>query len=73
MKLSNIKTDNAFNYGDLMRKMFPYIKPVLFRIVVTFFLAIPLGLLDGVTAFALKPYIDVVVNGNTLTYFISNI
>ena len=69
MKLSNIKTDNAFNYGDLMRKMFPYIKPVLFRIVVTFFLAIPLGLLDGVTAFALKPYIDVVVNGNTLTYF----
>ena len=69
MKLSNIKTDNAFNYGDLMKKMFPYIKPVLFRIVVTFFLAIPLGLLDGVTAFALKPYIDVVVNGNTLTYF----
>ncbi len=69
MKLSNIKTDNAFNYGDLMRKMFPYIKPVLFRIAVTFFLAIPLGLLDGVTAFALKPYIDVVVNGNTLTYF----
>ena len=31
----DVKTDNAFNYGDLMRKMFPYIKPVLFRIVVT--------------------------------------
>ena len=49
--------------------MYPYIKPLMFRIVLTFVLAIPLGLLDGVTAFVLKPYIDVVVNGDTLTYF----
>jgi len=66
MKLNQIKTDNAFDYGYLLKRIFPYIKPVLFRIIVAFALAIPLGLLDGVTAFVLKPYIDVVVNGQTL-------
>lgn len=66
MKLNEIKTANAFDYGYLLKRIFPYIKPVLFRIIITFALAIPLGLLDGVTAFALKPYIDVVVNGNTM-------
>ena len=29
------------------------------------FLAIPLGLLDGVVAYALKPYMDCVINGKT--------
>lgn len=69
MRLDDIKTDNAFNYGYLLNRIYPYIKPVLLRIVIAFFLAIPLGLLDGATAFVLKPYIDVVVNGDTLTYF----
>lgn len=69
MKLSEIQTENAFNYKYLLDRMYPYIKPLMFRIVITFALAIPLGLLDGVTAFVLKPYIDVVVNGDTLTYF----
>ncbi|DAB00161.1 TPA: ABC transporter [Candidatus Gastranaerophilales bacterium HUM_11] len=41
--------------------MFPYIKPYMFRIICGFLVAIPLGLLDGVTAFALKPYMDYVV------------
>lgn len=69
MKLDKIKTDKAFDYGYLLNRIFPYIKPHLFRILITFLLAVPLGLLDGATAFALKPYIDVVVNGNELTYF----
>ena len=69
MKLNEIQTENAFNYKYLLDRMYPYIKPLMFRIVITFALAIPLGLLDGVTAFVLKPYIDVVVNGDTLTYF----
>ncbi len=68
MKLSTIKTDKAFNYGYLLNRMWPYIKPVLPRIIIGFSLAIPLGLLDGATAFVLKPYIDVVINGNTYTY-----
>ncbi|DAA84719.1 TPA: ABC transporter [Candidatus Gastranaerophilales bacterium HUM_3] len=41
--------------------MFPYIKPYMFRIICGFLVAIPLGLLDGITAFALKPYMDYVV------------
>ena len=68
MKLSTIKTDKAFNYGYLLNRMWPYIKPVLPRIIIGFSLAIPLGLLDGATAFVLKPYIDVVINGNTYAY-----
>lgn len=69
MRLDNIKTDNAFDYGYLLKRIYPYIKPLMLRIIIAFFLAIPLGLLDGATAFVLKPYIDVVVNGDTLTYF----
>ena len=68
MKLDKITTNSAFDYGYLLKRMWPYIKPVFFRIIIAFVLAIPLGLLDGVTAFALKPYIDVVVNGDTLSY-----
>lgn len=68
MKLNEIKTNNAFKYSYLLKRIFPYIKPVMFRIIITFILAIPLGLLDGVTAFALKPYIDVVVNGQTMDF-----
>ncbi|MBR2069468.1 MAG: ATP-binding cassette domain-containing protein [Candidatus Gastranaerophilales bacterium] len=68
MRLDNIKTDKAFQYSYLLKRIFPYIKPVLFRIILGFLLAVPLGLLDGVTALALKPYIDVVVNGNEMVY-----
>ncbi len=65
MRLDNIKTDKAFEYSYLLKRIFPYIRPVMFRIIIAFLLAIPLGLLDGATAFVLKPYIDVVVNGQT--------
>ncbi len=68
MNLNSIKTDRAFDYGYLLKRIWPYIKPVMFRIIIGFSLAIPLGLLDGATAFALKPYIDVVINGNTYAY-----
>ena len=65
MKLDTIATKNAFDYGYLLKRIYPYIKPLMLRIVLTFLLAIPLGLLDGVTAFALKPYMDCVINGKT--------
>ncbi len=68
MKLDVITTDRAFDYGYLLKRIWPYIRPVMFRIVIGFALAIPLGLLDGATAFALKPYIDVVINGETYAY-----
>ena len=66
MKLDDIKTKSAFEYKYLFKRIYPYLKPLSFRIFLTFLLVIPLGLLDGVTAFALKPYIDVVVNNQTL-------
>ncbi len=68
MKLNSIKTDKAFDYGYLLKRIWPYIKPVMLRIIIGFSLAIPLGLLDGATAFVLKPYIDIVINGNTYAY-----
>ena len=67
-KLKSTQTDTAFNYGFLLKKIFPYIKPYLFRITIGFIIAIPLGLLDGVTAFALKPYMDYVVGGTDYSF-----
>ncbi|MBP7211425.1 ABC transporter ATP-binding protein [bacterium] len=49
--------------------MYPYIKKVLFRAVLGIIVAIPLGLLDGITAIALKPYLDYVVNGTATATF----
>lgn len=66
MDLSKTQAKTSFDYGFLIKRIFPYIKPLIFRIIIAFSLAIPLGLLDGVTALALKPYIDVVVNGNEM-------
>ena len=66
MKLETTTAKTAFDYKFLLKRLYPYIKPFWFRILLTFVLAIPLGLLDGATAFALKPYIDVVVNGNEM-------
>jgi len=64
LKLKSTNSKDAFRYGYLLQKMYPYIKTVLFRTVLLFLLAIPLGLLDGVVAFSLRPYMDYVVNGN---------
>ena len=61
MKLSSTSAQNSFKYGWLLGRVFPYIRPYLYRIICGFLVAIPLGLLDGVTAFALKPYLDYVV------------
>ena len=68
MDLSKTQARTSFDYGFLIKRIFPYIKPLIFRIIIAFSLAIPLGLLDGVTALALKPYIDVVVNGNEMKF-----
>lgn len=64
MKLKDTISKDAFRYGYLMGRIYPYLKPVLFRAILGIVIAIPLGLLDGVTAIALKPYLDNVINGN---------
>ena len=68
MKLSATTAQNSFKYGWLLSRIWPYIKPYWFRILLGFLVAIPLGLLDGVTAFALKPYMDYVIGGKTLEF-----
>lgn len=68
MKLSATTAQNSFRYGWLMSRIWPYIRPYWFRILLGFLIAIPLGLLDGVTAFALKPYMDYVIGGKSLEF-----
>lgn len=63
-KLKDTNSSTAFNYGFLLNKIFPYVKPVLGRALLNLLIAIPLGLLDGVIALSLKPYLDFVVNGS---------
>ena len=70
-KLNQTVSKDAFRYGYLLNKIFPYIKPYTPRIILNLIIAIPLGLLDGVVAFSLKPYMDLVINGNPeVTYTI---
>ena len=72
MKLSKTEAANSYKYSWLLSKIYPYIKPVLGRIILGFLVAIPLGLLDGVTAFALKPYMDYVVGQKDWTFELFN-
>lgn len=72
-KLSATSAQNSFRYSWLLSRIFPYIKPYWLRILLGFLIAIPLGLLDGVTAFALKPYMDYVVGGKALEFSIHGI
>lgn len=66
-KLKDTLSKDAFRYGYLTKKITPFIKPHLARIFLNILIAIPLGLLDGVVAFALKPYMDCVINGKSWT------
>jgi len=69
MKLKDTASKNAFRYGYLLNRIYPYLKPVMFRAILGIIIAVPLGLLDGITAIALKPYLDYVINGNPQATF----
>ena len=62
-KLKDTVSKDAFRYGYLVNKIAPFLKPHMGRIILNLLIAVPLGLLDGVVAFALKPYMDCVING----------
>lgn len=68
MKLSETEAKNSYNYKWILKRLFPYLKPVCGRLLLGIILAVPLGLLDGVTAFALKPYLDYVVGHKDLQF-----
>ena len=61
MKLSETSAQNSFRYGWLMTRLYPFVRPFLSRVLLGFLVAIPVGVLDGVVAFALKPYMDYVI------------
>jgi len=69
MKLKDTVSKDAFRYGYLLNRIYPYLKPVMFRAILGIVIAIPLGLLDAVTAIALKPYLDNVINGHPQATF----
>ena len=68
MKLNNTTAANSFRYTWLLGRIFPFVRPFLFRIFLGVLVAIPVGLLDGVTAFALKPYMDYVIGCQDLVF-----
>ena len=43
------------------KRMWPYVRPVWFRAILTLLLAIPVGSMDAVIAWAIKPYTDAVM------------
>lgn len=61
MKLKDTLAQNSFDYAYLSKRIYKYIKPYLFRIILSLLIAIPVGALDGVIAYALKPYMDEVL------------
>ena len=63
-KLKDTNSTTAFDYGFLLNKIYPYVRPVMGRALLNLAIAIPLGLLDGIVALSLKPYLDFVVNGS---------
>lgn len=68
MKLRQTEAENSYKYAWLLSKIYPYLKPCLSRIFLGLIVAIPLGLLDGVVAFSLKPYMDYVVGQKDLVF-----
>ena len=74
MKLKDTQALTSFRYGWLLKRIFPYIRKVMGRVILGFLVAIPVGMLDGVVAIALKPYMDYVVgrqNFNLMGFEIS--
>ncbi len=69
MKLKDTQAITSFKYGWLLKRIFPYIKPYLGRAILGFLLAIPVGLLDGVVSFSLKPFMDYVIGQKNLILF----
>lgn len=57
LKAKILNTNMIVNY----RKMLPYVKPYWVRAILAVLITIPIGSMDAVIAWALKPYMDVVM------------
>jgi ABC-type multidrug transport system, ATPase and permease components len=52
-------------FRENCRRFYPYVKPYLGRAILAVCLAIPVGTLDAIIAWILKPYMDGFMGGNT--------
>ncbi len=68
MKLKDTQALTSFDYSWLLKRIFPYVKPFLGRVILGFLIAVPVGLLDGVVSFSLKPYMDYVIGKQDLAF-----
>lgn len=49
------------------KRMWPFIKPIWFRALISILICIPVGSLDAVIALSLKPYTDLIVVGKEMS------
>ena len=56
-----IKKITSLNIVQNYRKIYPYVKPYWVRALLAVLITIPIGSMDAVIAWALKPYMDVVM------------
>ncbi len=68
MELKKTEAKTSFNYILLLKRIYPFIQPFLGRVILGFIIAIPVGLLDGIVALALKPYLDLVVEQKNMIW-----
>lgn len=62
--LKTLKKSRVYiNYS----RMWPYVKPIWFRALMSVLICIPIGSLDAVIALALKPYMDLVMVEKSIT------
>ncbi len=62
--MSKLKVSDKLKQMNIVvnyRKIYPYVKPYLFRAILAILVTIPLGAMDAVIAWVLKPYMDVVM------------
>lgn len=60
------KLSSSYMYQNYS-KIIPYVKPYWFRALLAVLITIPIGSMDAVIAWALKPYMDVVMVGKSAT------
>lgn len=60
--LSTTSASTSFRYKYLLKRFYPFMKPFMGRVLINFAISFPVGMLDAVTAFAIQPYLDKVIN-----------
>lgn len=60
-KMSFVDRMKNMNLIQNYRKMFPYVRPYLWRAILALIITIPIGSMDAVIAWVLKPYMDTVM------------